>query len=58
MVCWIIYIGEFHGTKTSPYVESLFMNGHGELPSKMNCDCFIKIELMYFIDRLWIYCDA
>ena len=53
-----------HQCKPLYYVESLFklsvINGHGEVQSKMNCDCFIKIELMYFdfIDNLWIYCVA
>ena len=34
------------------------INGHGEVPSKMNCDYFIKMEFMYFIYRMWIYCVA
>ena len=51
-MCWIIHVGEFYGPNASLYVESRFklgvMNGHGEVPPKMSCDCFIEIELMYF----------
>ena len=61
-MCWIIHVGEFYGPNASLYVESRFklgvMNGHGEVPPKMNCDCFIEIELMYFFNRLWTYCVA
>ena len=52
----------FTARKPLRRAESLFklsvINGHGEVQSKMNYDCFIKIELMYFdfIDNLWIYC--
>ena len=50
--CWIIHVGEFYGRES---VKLSVTNGHGEVPSKVNCDCF-KVELMYLIDRLWIYC--
>ena len=46
------HVGEFYGRES---VKLSVTNGHGEVPSKVNCDCF-KVELMYLIDRLWIYC--